>query len=144
MNHWKIVVWCIQLSHTFLRGLRGRWLTWSGGSLHKVSAPPVRHSHQWWEHFPSSRNGSWQPQGRFRVNPLAPDCCLPNRSQESKTCGATRQATLKVAAHRARHWHLTPDTEMTLESYLGPLWSWLRSCFSQSREHRTHLPMQRV
>lgn len=106
MNHWKIGVWCIQLSHTLLRGRVAGGLLEAEGhcsrfQLH-LSGTPI-----------SDRNTSlreewsWQPQGRFRVKGWAPDCCLPNRSQESKACGATRQATFKVAAHRgsADTWH---------------------------------------
>lgn len=86
-------------SHIFKR-TSGQRLTWSRGSLHKVQAP-VRYSYQW------LGGGSWQPQGRFRVNRSAPDCWLPNRSQESKTCGQSDKPLVRLLPTKpaADTWH---------------------------------------
>lgn len=106
MNHRKIVIWCIRLSRTFLRGQVARGLLEAEG--HHTSFQ----LHLWGtlgtvtERLRRSTADSLRKQIRCETA-LAPAGWLPQRSQDSRSLQGSKTCDIaRLLATGPSHWHL--------------------------------------
>lgn len=95
-------------SHIFKR-TSVRWLPWSRGSLHKLSAPPIGYSHHsdWNTH---REEQSWGLRKEIRSESLRPPSAdYQTDLGERKSARQSDEPRFKAADHISSHRQLTPD-----------------------------------